>query len=113
MTRNVDHQINVEGILELLEKLGKLEDTRNVNLVFVVPKNVGKNFPIQTFKQIEVYVRNMSDDALRSLDVDKIPKIKEYKKRKLNKNGITNIGQLLDAKDQDPSRVFFGRACSD
>jgi len=105
MTRNVNHQINVEGILELLEKLGKLEDTRNVNLVFVVPKNVGENFPVQTFKQIDVYVPNVSDEVLRALDVDKIPKIKDYKKRKLNEVGITNIGQLLDAKDQDPNRV--------
>ena len=27
MTRNVDHKVNMEGVLELLERLGKLEDT--------------------------------------------------------------------------------------
>ena len=110
MTRNVDHEINVEGLLELLETLGKLQDTQNVNLVFVVPKDVGSTFPVQTFKQLEVFGPELSEEQMRELDVDKIPKIAGYKKRKLNDDGITKICELLDVKNTDPSRVSLVRS---
>ena len=110
MTRNINHQINVEGLLELLETLGKLQDTQNVNLVFVVPKDVGSTFPVQTFKQLEVFGPELSEEQMRELDVDKIPKIAGYKKRKLNDDGITKIGELLDVKNTDPSRVSLVRS---
>ena len=110
MTRNINHQINVEGLLELLETLGKLQDLQNVNLVFVVPKDVGSKFPAQTFKQWEVFGPGLSDEQMRELDVDKIPRIASYKKRKLNDDGITKIGELLDVKNTDPSRVSLVRS---
>ena len=47
---------------------------------------------------------------MRELDVDRIPKIAGYKKRKLNDDGISKIGELLDVKNTDPSRVSLVRS---
>jgi hypothetical protein len=110
MTRNVNHQINVEGLLELLATLQKLEDTENVNLMFVVPNGIGEKFPVQTFKQLEVLCPDLSREQLVQLNVVEIPKIAGYKKRKLNEAGINTIGQLLEAKNRDPSRVSLVRS---
>ena len=110
MTLNIDHQINIEGLLELLETLGKLKDTANVNLVFVVPKGVGGKFLVQTFKQLDVFRPQLTEEQVRELDVDEIPGIAGYKKRKLNESGISSIGQLLDAKTRDPNGVSLVRS---
>ena len=105
MTRNVDHKVNVEGVLELLEKLKMLQDTDAVNLVFVVPQNVGGDFPVQQFKLLEVYHPDLSDDRLKDLPCDKVPGINDRKQRKLNDDGLYTIGQLQEARVSDPRRV--------
>ena len=110
MTRNVDHKVNVEGVLELLERLGKLEDTDNVNLVFVVPKGVAATFPVQQFKVLDVFRPDLSDEQVMALACDNIPGIKQAKKRKLNDDGMTSIGDVMTVKTQSPDRVSFIRS---
>ena len=105
MTRDVDHKINVEGVLELPEKLGKLNDMESVNLVFVVPSNVGERFPVQSFELLDAFCPDLTDEDVNNLDCDRIPGIKANRKRKLNEAGLNTIGDLLTAKTETRSRV--------
>lgn len=114
MTRNVDHKINAEGILELLEKLGKLDDMDSVNLVFVVPSDIGERFPEQSFKLLDVFRQDLTDAEVNNLTCDKMPGIKDGMKRKLNEAGLETIGKILKAKAETPSKVsFIGSYLSD
>lgn len=100
MTRVIGHRTNLEGILELLEKLNKLYDTDNANLVFVVPLQLYKRFPVQSFKAKHVFQPGLTDDQVEALDCDAIPGIKSKKKRKLCETWTRTptVGDLLSAK---------------
>jgi hypothetical protein len=104
MTRNVDHKINFDGILELLEKLGKLDDMDSVNLVFVVPSDLGERFPEQSFKVLEVFRQDLTDEEVNNLTCDKMPGIKDGRKRKLKEAGLETIGEI---QTETPSKVSF------
>lgn len=110
MTRNVDHKINAEGILELLEKLGKLDDMDSVNLVFVVPFDVSERFPEQSFKLLDVFRQDLTDEEVNNLTCGKMPGIKDSRKRKLNEAGLDTIGDLLHAMTETPSKVSSVRS---
>ena len=110
MTRDINHKSNIEGILELLEKLNKLQDMENVNIVFVVPMDVAPHFPAQEYKLLDVFRPDLPDADMMRLDCSCIPGIKAWKKRKLNDAGITTIGDVIAAKNNSPSQVSFIRS---
>eukprot|EP00523_Entomoneis_sp_CCMP467_P011992 CAMPEP_0168717824 /NCGR_PEP_ID=MMETSP0724-20121128/197_1 /TAXON_ID=265536 /ORGANISM="Amphiprora sp., Strain CCMP467" /LENGTH=520 /DNA_ID=CAMNT_0008764309 /DNA_START=64 /DNA_END=1627 /DNA_ORIENTATION=+ len=110
MTRDINHKINVEGLLELLEKFNKLQDTENVNLIFVVPMDVAPHFPAQEYKLLDVFRPDLSDADVERLDCTCIPGIQGAKKRKLNDAGISTIGDVMAAKKNSPSQVSFIRS---
>ena len=105
MTRDVNHHINAEGVLELLEKLGKLDDMDSVNILFVVPSDVGKRFPEQSFNLLDAFRPDLTDEQVNNLECDRIPGIKDSKKRKLNGAGLATVGDLFRAKAEAREKV--------
>lgn len=106
MTRNMDHDIDGEGILELLnflDCLGRYRDgSLRVKLVFLVPSKLVDTFRRQIFKIADVYELDKSEEQLKMEPCDAVPGIAGRKKRKLAGANVSTIGDLLDLKPEDP-----------
>mmetsp|Transcript_10240 Transcript_10240/g.28214 ORF Transcript_10240/g.28214 Transcript_10240/m.28214 type:complete len:536 (+) Transcript_10240:7-1614(+) len=106
ITRNSSHPVASEGIVDLLMKLGKLQDAKanriSVQLIFVVPIQMSATYKSQPVMNKDVF--GLSFENLRACDCGVVPGIARVKKRKLNDLGIYNVGQLVEA---DPMKISF------
>ena len=104
ITRNMDHNVDAEGILDLLEYLCQVDafdgGTLRVKLVFVVPSDYLSAFKKQQFFIDDVFLPGKTDDEIMQSDCDRIPGIGSKKKRRLNDSGIHNVGQLINMRQQ-------------
>ncbi|KAL3908431.1 MAG: hypothetical protein SGARI_003065, partial [Bacillariaceae sp.] len=99
ITRNMDHPVDAEGILDLFEYLNQViafdEGKLSVKLVFVVPSELVSEFAKQQFHIADVFLPNTSNAEVMQSDCDRVPGIGSRKKQKLNDSGIRNVGQLV------------------
>ena len=101
ITRNIDHPVDAEGILDLFEYLGQVDafdgGTLRVKLVFVVQSELVSQ---QQFHVDDVFLPGKTDDEIMQSDCDRIPGIGSKKKRKLDDSGIRNVRQLVNMPQQ-------------
>lgn len=105
ITRNMDHHVDVEGIFDILKKLEWLDkfvqDPSLVKLIFVVPKPLVRDFPLQKFKTNV----DFGSEDISTLPCEKVPGIGDSLRDHLASRGIHSVGQLRDAKAQNPSSI--------
>jgi hypothetical protein len=98
VTRAMNHDVDLEGILKLLEFLGVIDKVREnpnfAKLVFVVPLAMSGKFSAQKITKDPIF-QGMSEPAVLAADCSMVPGIKMEKNRKLTEIGINNIGELL------------------
>ena len=111
ITRNVNHEVNSLGIIKLLKDLGVLdsfvEGASKVNLLFIIPLELVKKFPEQTFWSPSAFKANLSDADVLQMHCDAIPNIKTSKKRKLHEIGIRTVEDVFRAKASNPQILSF------
>ena len=71
--------------------------------MFVVPKPMYGNYKLQKISKDPIFCDMKLADVLAA-DCAMVKGIKTEKKRKLNDAGITNIGQLINARDAPETR---------
>ena len=101
ITRSFNRGVGLEGFLELLKSLDLLErvaaDPSFAKLVFVVPTKHFATFWNQAITKAVVFSAGMSVDEIKLCDCSEmVSGVQASKKRKLDRLGITNIGQLID-----------------
>ena len=104
MTRNLDHEVSTEGVIELVNSLGVLNKVISnpsfLKLIFVVSKDLYAKFPKQKFHSESVFASNMGE--LNKLPCSDVPGIGEQRKRTLATLGVNTIGDLLQRKKIRP-----------
>ena len=108
ITTSAHHPVNSAGLIELFSSLEIVnrvkEGTIVVQLIFVVPVGMGKNYKRQNLTHGKSHCTDLAH-----LQVDNIDNIGLKKKRKLNDLGISNCLDLIsrhDIGDRDVSFVF-------
>jgi hypothetical protein len=104
ITRNMNHDMDLEGIIALLDFLNLTEKVRAdptcAKIVFMVPWDMHNKFQRQRITKHPIF-EGMTLDQVRTNDCAMVPAIKNQMKKKLNEKGINNIGLLLDASNTD------------
>jgi hypothetical protein len=107
MTRNFDHDEDLEGILKLLKYLNLEEKVKAepsfAKLIFVVPSAMSDTFKKQKITKDPVFEGKSRAQVLAS-DCIEMPGIGREKKRKLNSRGIR---QVLEAYDSGKHEIQF------
>jgi hypothetical protein len=111
ITKNVCHDVELEGLVDLLVSLNLLETVKAnpsfVSLVFVVPTDMYMTYPKQKISKDPVF-GDITYDHVMASDCSIVKGIEDTKKRKLNDAGISSVRQLMDAVDS-PHASFVKR----
>lgn len=104
MTMNHNHDVDLEGLVNILKYL-KLEekvmaDPNFAAIIFVVPIGMRDDFKKQKISKPAVF-ENKSRPQILSADCGEMPGIGPQKKIKLEKLSIKTIGELLAAYEAD------------
>lgn len=100
VTRNAQHGVKADGLVDLLKQLEKLQAAKegkiHLKLIFVVPSGMENSYPKQEI-EIDWVLFDKSEEEINQLPCDRVPSIKEKSATILKTHGINTIGDLLAA----------------
>ena len=107
ITRNLDHDVSSEGVIELVNNLGVLNKAISkpsfLKLVFVVSNDLYAKFPKQKFHSESVFASDIGE--VRNFPCSDVPGIGDKRSRTLASLGVKTIGDLLQAKKSRPEAL--------
>jgi hypothetical protein len=107
ITRSEKHPVKSSGLIDLLRAMGKLNDKQGITslaqLIFVVPRGMGKNYRSQN-----IVFSALEEGNLTTIGCDQFPGIRS--KTILKELGIVNCEQLIEAYHRGDEKVDFVRS---